>query len=503
MIYYAVLAAVCGLSFILKTPYFNLPLDRDYGGHGYVAYCWLKGKGMPYRDVLESKTPGLKIVYMMIIQWFGMNRKAFHLFFALYNILTTIAVYAVGAILFTPTAGLVAAALYALYSSVPSLWWHFSNIECYYVLPMVMSFFFLACGGFGGSTASTLTYVACAGLFGGITFMFKQPSLINTVGPALIFLILYSPVSIILALLAYGAAFLIPVLAFIVYFVIIHKTPWTKTPFGAVILGITKRYLTNPLFKANRATIESNRRRFRTILYDLSMIGLWGCAGAIAILTKGNTTATMLVLWAACAVLAGIMSRTYLAYHFIPTVPPLCILSGMAIAATASSLFSRRHFSISPAEAAAIAALVVPLCFFLYQLIKDLLLPRELMGIFYSGEDQLYALTEEVGKYIKANTNENDYVYEWGQEPGIYFWSERRAPTWSIYPPIGNPAVFTKEHVDTEFGQLLAHLPKYFVLNSPFGDYKQFEQVIIHNYILEKRFDPYFYLFKLKQQSQP
>jgi hypothetical protein len=46
----------------MKIPYFNLPLDRDYGRHEYVAYCWLKGKGMPYRDILETKTPGLKNV---------------------------------------------------------------------------------------------------------------------------------------------------------------------------------------------------------------------------------------------------------------------------------------------------------------------------------------------------------------------------------------------------------------------------------------------------------
>lgn len=497
MVHIVLLAGICFISYIMKTPYFKLPLDRDYGGHGYVAYCWLKKKGMPYRDILETKTPGLKIIYMIIMKWLGLNRKAFRLFFALYNILTTIAIYALGTELFSPAAGLIAALLYALYSSVPSLWWHFSNTESYYVLPSVLTFYFLIMG-IDNQGLLGILFLFIAGLFCGITFMFKQPALINTAGPSYIYLALFPPNNLLYDTGLFTIGFIIPMIWFIIYFVVIHKTPWTKTPFGTMILNNIRVYLSTPLFKVSRGTIESNRRRFRTILYDLSFLGITGSAGCFAIITNGNTPSSLLVLWVALSILSAIISRTYLAYHFIPVVPPLCILSGMVMQTAGYTIFTNGFSEIKATDAIALSVMTLLLFLFLFQLIKDLLLPKEIMDVFYSGEDKLYALTEEVGKYIKANTSEEDYVYSWGHEPEIYFWSERRAPSFCIFPPICNPQIFSKEHISSEFVSLIQKNPKFIVITSEFGQFKDFEKIVVHNYVLEKRYDPYLYLFKLR-----
>ena len=205
----------------------------------------------------------------------------------------------------------------------------------------------------------------------------------------------------------------------------------------------------------------------------------------------------MLIPWIGMSFLAAIISRTYLPYHFIPPIPPMCILSGIALATTAATVFSAGH-AIAPSETVMLAAACVLLFMAVYQLVKDMLLPSDMLGIFYSGEDQMYAQGEEAGKYIKNNTTEQDYVYSWGHEPEIYLWSERRAPVYCIYPPITNPAVFDKDHVMKEFSELLTNKPKYFVLTCGFGEFKEFEQLIVHHYILEKKFEPYFYLFKAK-----
>jgi hypothetical protein len=497
MIDAVLLLALCGLSFVLKIPYFKLPLDRDYGGHGCLAYYWLKGKGLLYRDYLETKTPGLKIIYMIIIKWLGISRRSFRLFFALYNVITTIAVYACAAHLFGSAAGLIAAGLYALYSSVPSFWWHFSNTESYYVLPTTLSFLCLACGCSTGVFPGIL-WIFGAGLFGGAAFMFKQPALINTVAPAGLWLLLYAPHGLILDNIIYLIGCGIPVAAFIVYFVIIKKTPWTNTPFGLKILGLTRTYLATPLFKANRNAVESNRRRFRSIMYDGCFLAVLGGAGALFLITDGNAHGLMLVPWIALSFLAAIISRTYLAYHFIPTIPPLCVLGGMVLHRFIERAPHAFISGLAVGDMIAFSAIIMLFLLFVYHLVKDLLMPRELMGLFYSGEDVLYDLCEQIGKYIKSNTAEDDYVYSWGHEPEIYLWSERRAPSFSIFPPICNPAVFDKKHVSDELNQLLINRPKYFVLTSPFGQFTDFEQFIVHNYILEKKFDPYLYLFKAK-----
>jgi hypothetical protein len=497
MIELSILAAICIVSYVLKIPYFNLPLDRDFGAHGYIAYCMLNRKQVLYKDLYESKTPGIKLIYMLIIKWMGITRKAFRQFFALYNVLTTIAVYALGAKLFSPAAGLLAAALYAFYSSVPSLWWHFSNTECYYVLPAVLSFLFLA-NGSSGNFATGLLFLGLSGFFGSATFMFKQPSLISTAAPAVFYLMLYAPHNPFMDIGLYAAGFCIPVMVFFVYFILMKKTPWDKIPFSAQSMNILRRYLTTPLFKASKAAVESNRRRFKTIFYDIVFLAVISLGGAISLILSPATPGLMVIGWIILSFLAAIISRTYLAYHFIPPIPPMCILAGITLAKIGNDLLSSAtNFSVA-ATAVAVAAVVALLFIMIYHLIKDLLMPPEILGMFYSGEDHVYALCEQVGKYINGVTTEEDFVYSWGHQPDIYLWSQRKAAVYCIYPPITNPTIFSREQITNEFAQLLVNKPKYFVMTSDFGQFKEFEQLLVTNYVLEKKFEPYIYVFKAK-----
>jgi hypothetical protein len=494
------LTLICALSFVLKIPYFNLPLDRDYGAHGYIAYCWLHKKGLMYRDIYESKTPGLKLIYMVIIRWLGISRKSFRLFFALYNLLTTMSIYALASLLFSPAVGLVAALLFALYSSVPSLWWHFSNIESYHLLPTVLSFLLFSYGEFSLTSVVYLCMVL-SGFLGGVAFMFKQTALINTVAPILLYMLGNATSDLFPTMGSYCAGLSLPIIAFFVYFMVIHKTPWSKLPFSASSLSLLRSYLKTPLFKVTRAAVESNRRRFRTIFYDLIFLIATASGSTLILLTSGNTPGLVLVPWAALSFLSAILSRTYLAYHFIPAVAPLCILAAFSLEGLFASLIDKGIFSLSPGDLGAIGIVTVLFLVFLYQLIKDLRLPSDLMGVFYSGEDAMYAVCEEVGKYIKKTTKETDYVYSWGHEPDIYLWSERRAAVYCIYPPITNPTIFSKEHIAEELAQLNKNKPIYFIMTSDFGQFKEFEQFLIAHYTLLQKFEPYLYLFKIRPEA--
>jgi len=46
------------LNVLLKIPFVNVPLDRDYGIYGYHALFKLRGKKVPYRDTAENHPPG-------------------------------------------------------------------------------------------------------------------------------------------------------------------------------------------------------------------------------------------------------------------------------------------------------------------------------------------------------------------------------------------------------------------------------------------------------------
>jgi hypothetical protein len=274
-------------------------------------------------------------------------------------------------------------------------------------------------------------------------------------------------------------------------------------PFSKGSLSLLRGYLKTPLFKVTRAAVESNRRRFRTIFYDLIFLLAAASGSALILLTSGNSPGMILVPWAALSFLSAIISRTYLAYHFIPAVAPLCILAAMSIDGLFGTIFEKGFSSFGPGELSAFGAFIVLFLVFLYQLVKDLLLPRDLLGVFYSGEDAMYSVCEEVGKYIKKTTKETDYVYSWGHEPDIYLWSERRASVYCIYPPITNPTLFSKEHIADELAQLNKNKPVYFVMTSDFGQFKEFEQFLIANYTLLQKFEPYVYLFKVRPEVMP
>lgn len=484
----------------MKIPYFNLPLDRDYGAHGYIAYRWLKGTGLMYRDIYESKTPGLKIIYMIIIKFMGISRKSFRQFFAFYNVITTIAVYVLGTLLGGPVAGYCAALLYALFSSLPSLWWHFSNMESYYTLPMVLSFLFIVLAVQSGGML-VMTAIFLCGFFCGITFMFKQPSLVNTTAPILISLPFLFTKTIVSTLVCYTAGYSIPVAVFFVYFMVIKKTPWNKMPFSKEITKMLVSYLKTPLSHVNKTATETTRRRFRIIFSDQLLLIAAGFGGVVYLLVSGSPYALLLSGWIGFAFISAILSRTYLPYHFIPAVAPMCVTGSVMMYKLADLLIVKGLLNWSVSDCAAVAAVSTMFLFTLYQLIKDLLVGDELLGAFYSGEDKVYAICEEVGKYIKRTTAETDYVYSWGHEPDIYLWSERRAPVYCIYPPITNPLVFSKEQVAEELEQLKTNKPVYFVLTSEFGPFREYEEFLVANYQIVQKFEPVCYVFKLREQN--
>ena len=272
-------------------------------------------------------------------------------------------------------------------------------------------------------------------------------------------------------------------------------------PFSKEITKMLVSYLKTPLSHVNKTATETTRRRFRIIFSDQLLLIAAGFGGVVYLLVSGSPYALLLSGWIGFAFISAILSRTYLPYHFIPAVAPMCVTGSVMMYKLADLLIVKGLLNWSVSDCAAVAAVSTMFLFTLYQLIKDLLVGDELLGAFYSGEDKVYAICEEVGKYIKRTTAETDYVYSWGHEPDIYLWSERRAPVYCIYPPITNPLVFSKEQVAEELEQLKTNKPVYFVLTSEFGPFREYEEFLVANYQIVQKFEPVCYVFKLREQN--
>src|SRR4051812_12012355 len=68
-----------------------IPLDRDEGMFGYAGQRILEG-GKLYVDAVDHKPPGVFYLYALALSFFPPTAMGIHLFLAIYNFLTLVAV---------------------------------------------------------------------------------------------------------------------------------------------------------------------------------------------------------------------------------------------------------------------------------------------------------------------------------------------------------------------------------------------------------------------------
>jgi hypothetical protein len=84
-------AVLAGLTLLLRAPSLVRPImDIDEGSYAAIA-CRLLGGGLPYRDGVENKAPGIYYIYEWVFALFGRyNMTALHLSVALTALLTAL-----------------------------------------------------------------------------------------------------------------------------------------------------------------------------------------------------------------------------------------------------------------------------------------------------------------------------------------------------------------------------------------------------------------------------
>jgi hypothetical protein len=119
---------------------------------------------------------------------------------------------------------------------------------------------------------------------------------------------------------------------------------------------------------------------------------------------------------------------------------------------------------------------------------------------------ELYLVTQKLGKRVPSILNENETMFQWGAESGLYFFSKRRPPAsingWShFYRTFG--AQFTQQTLDTlkRSPPDLVLMPKYFMKIRPDHPIQNW---IFDNYIAVDRLsaeETKFYLMMARRGS--
>jgi 4-amino-4-deoxy-L-arabinose transferase-like glycosyltransferase len=405
------LLAILALSTLLRLAFLHEPLDRDEGQYAAIAQEILRG-GLPYRDAIEIKPPGAFYLYALAIWLLGATPEALRLFTACYAMGTVVAVYGVTRQLGGVRAGLVAALIYGFYAPFPLLQGSSSNTEVFLVLPMTAGIWFLLRARASGLRSQ----LGWSGLCAALTLVIK-PSALPVVALQVLLLPWIRPAGERLKRLFRDlAAFLLPQFACaaalfgyfylrggledLLYWTVTFPSSYRGSAIAGPSLEVALMYLRSTLFFPVLA----------------------GIPAAIALAaTRRNLPGVLPLLLIVAATLGIALPGKYFPHYFIMLLPFLAVSGGIGITRLANA-----------SRARAAGAGLVLLVAFGYSVWRNYpvfatLTPEQVSAYKYS--DKSFAQSVGIARYLREHTTPEEYIFQWGFEPELYFLADRRSPT--------------------------------------------------------------------------
>jgi hypothetical protein len=427
------LAAAAGLAFLcLRVPYVAMPLERDEGNYAYVAWRLLEGEA-PYRDVFDQKPPGVYAVYAALLALGARSETALHLVLYAWTAACALCLHRfVRGVAGGLAAGFCALA-FAAVANAPRLTATAANTESFLLLPLVASWAALwratregragdwvAAGALAAAACWFKPVAATNALFAaawaaadwavvrprpGAGVLVRRLALLAA-GAAAVSAV---PLATLAALGSLGAFFEI---------VIRHNLDYSlqyTLAEGAAILGAVLAWQA-PSFGA-----------------------LWaGAAAGLLVRTAPARARGFLAGQLAAAAAGAAIGLHFRPHYFVPLLPALCALAGLACAAAAERCLAARRAAVATLGVAALAALLlVPV------VAGD-------AGFLFAGSPhavarRLYGLnpfpeSARIAEHIARRSGPGDSVFVVGSEPQIPYFAERRSATrYILFYPLTGP----------------------------------------------------------------
>lgn len=136
---YLWLVATLLLSLALRIPFFDVAMIADEGGYAYATRGWIDGTGDLYDDLWISRPQGIFILYAGIFETLGTGTVAFRLAAWIACAMTTVLVWMIARKWSSPRVAILAAACFAVVSSLPNLEGYTANAEIFMGVPAAAS----------------------------------------------------------------------------------------------------------------------------------------------------------------------------------------------------------------------------------------------------------------------------------------------------------------------------------------------------------------------------
>src|SRR5256886_13821815 len=163
---------VFGVTIAIRIRLLGIPLERDEGEYAYAGQLMLQGIP-PYKLAYNMKFPGTYAAYAVIMSIFGQTITGIHLGLLLVNAATVALIFLLGRRLVNTTAGIAAAASYAVLSVTPSVLGFAGHATHFVMLPVLGGTLLLL----GESDRQAFGRLFASGLLFGLCLLMQQPAL--------------------------------------------------------------------------------------------------------------------------------------------------------------------------------------------------------------------------------------------------------------------------------------------------------------------------------------
>lgn len=412
----------------------DMPLERDEGEYAYQGQLMLQGIA-PYKLAYNMKLPGTYAAYALTMAIFGESPAGIHLGLVLVNAANMILVFLIGKRLFSPLAGLAAAASFALLAGSESVLGLAAHATHFVVLAALAGILVLL----KAMESQAMRLYFCSGLLMGLAFLMKQPGLLFGVFGAV-----YAIVNewrgarnwrgLARRVLVYGAGAILP---FALTCITLYSWGsldkmwfWTFT-YGRQYASVVK------LSSGLQVLLTAGQSVLEPCLWIWILAGIGGAA--LAWDSRSWKHGIFMIGFLCFSCLSVCLGLYFRPHYFILLLPAVSLLVGVGVSSGTDELLrrvrrsDRNHDHNQWLAAIPALALLGAIAFSLANqkevlfALDPLSASREVYGVNPFPE----ALT--ISEYLNRHAGHDARIAVVGSEPEIYFYSRRHSATGYIY----------------------------------------------------------------------
>ena len=429
------LSIIILFSISIRVRLLEVPLERDEAEYAFSARLLLEGIPLYTESTEFLKMPGLYALYAIFLSVFGNSIIGIHLGLLVVNTLTIILMYFFGKRLCDDTAGLMAAASFAIMSVSNYVLGFTTNAEPLLLLPTIGALLFLL----SAVETKRRSELFFCGLLLGLAYVIKQPAAFFIMFAGLYIIYTHfkagqSTIKVLITkLLIYSAGVFLPfiTICILLLFSGVFDKFWFWTyEFALTHGGALPFTLGLTLLKTSSIRVLNTTLLF----YCLAAVGF----AAIFYDKKLKEKAVFTILLLLFSFFAVSLGLYYRLHYFILIIPVISLLTGFALSFIAGLLKKNGSGLVIKTLPIILALIVIS-----FTLIKESAYlfsrsPENISRTTYGSNPFVEAI--EISKYIKENSTKDDRIEVIGSEPEIYFYSDRRAASKYavIYTMIGS-----------------------------------------------------------------